>query len=471
MNPNIVLVNCDDLGYGDLGCYGSKKNDTPYLDKLAEGGLRFTDFYMASPVCSPSRGAMMTGCYPPRIGFGSFDGAKVLLPGHEVGLNPNEITLAKLLQEVGYRTYAVGKWHCGDQKEFLPTRHGFDDYFGLPYSNDMGPSENNPTMPPLPLLNGEEVIQQQPDQNSLTERYVEKCIGFIRENKENPFFLYLAHMHVHVPLYASEIFRKKSRNGDYGACVAAIDWAMGVIVHELKQQSLYDNTLIIFTSDNGSRNDFGESNGPLRGTKATTWEGGMRVPLIMHWPEKIKSRVTKELTASMDLYPTLAKLAGASIPTDRVVDGLDFSSFLLGKTDTTPRETLFYYMGDNLEAVRQGEWKLHLSREHNATHAVVDGTDKDKKKPNLGHNTEVKELYNLSEDIGEQHNVYDAHPDIVKLLNEKAEECRKDLGDNVRGVKGARVRPIGRVRNAVPLTFYDEDHPYIIALYDRNETG
>lgn len=471
MKPNIVLVNCDDLGYGDLGCYGSTKNDTPYLDKLAQDGLRFTDFYMASPVCSASRGALMTGCYPPRIGFGSFHGEWVLFPGHDIGLNPKEKTIAALLHEVGYSTLAVGKWHCGDQKEFLPTRHGFDDYFGLPYSNDMGPSEIRPNMPPLPLIEGEEVIQQQPDQCSLTERYVHKSVQFIRRNKGNPFFLYLAHMHVHVPLYASEIFRKRSRNGDYGACVGAIDWAMGAIVHELKEQGVYDNTLIIFTSDNGSRNDFGESNGALRGTKATTWEGGMRVPLIMHWNGTIVPGVTSELTASMDLYPTLAKLAGAKVPTDRVIDGLDFSDLLSGKCDITPRETLFYYMCNNLEAVRHGDWKLHLSRRPDAGRPSTSHDGTASSKPDIDSNVEVRELYNLAGDLGEQHNVYDAYPDVVELLEEKAQACRLDIGDNSTGVKGARIRPIGKVANPAPLTSYDEDHPYIIALYDRNEVG
>ncbi|NLY37572.1 MAG: sulfatase-like hydrolase/transferase, partial [Tissierellia bacterium] len=201
MKPNIVLINCDDLGYGDLGCYGSKKNDTLAIDKLAKEGMKFTDFYAASPVCSPSRGALMTGCYPPRIGFGAFNGEWVLFPGDDVGLNPDEKSLASILKDAGYSTMHVGKWHCGDQPEFLPTRHGFDDYYGLPYSNDMAPMEARPTMPPLPLISGEEVIQEQPDQCSLTERYVEKSLEFIKKNKDKPFFLYFAHMHVHLPLY------------------------------------------------------------------------------------------------------------------------------------------------------------------------------------------------------------------------------------------------------------------------------
>jgi len=470
MKPNIVLINCDDLGYGDLCCYGSKKNDTPAIDKLAKEGMKFNDFYAPSPVCSPSRGALMTGCYPPRIGFGTFNGKWVLFPGDDVGLNPNEKSLARILKEVGYSTMHIGKWHCGDQPDFLPTRHGFDNYYGLPYSNDMAPMETRPAMPPLPLISGEEVIQEQPDQCSLTERYVEKSIEFIKKNKDKPFFLYFAHMHVHLPLYAPAHLVKASRNGDYGACVAAIDWATAALVYALKKYGVYENTLIIFTSDNGSRNDFGESNGPLRGTKATTWEGGQRVPFIIHWKGHVPPGTSNEIVSSIDLYPTLAKIAGAKVPTDRKIDGLDVSDLLLGKSNKSPRDTFFYYMCNNLEAVRVGDWKLHVSRRPEAGKpSIHDGTALSAQLTN--NNVEVKELYNLREDIGETNNVYDIYPEIVAELMEKIEACRKDLGDTFTGTKPENVREIGRVKNAKPLTSYDENHPYIIALYDRNEIG
>jgi len=471
MKPNIVLINCDDLGYGDLGCYGSKKNDTPVLDKLAAEGIRFTDFYMASPVCTPSRGGMMTGCYPPRIGFGSFDGEWVLFPGSPMGLHPSEVTIADLLKKAGYATMHVGKWHCGDQSEFLPTRHGFDEFYGLPYSNDMAPMELRPDMPPLPLLHGETVIEQQPDQCSLTERYVEKSVEFIRKNKEKPFFLYFAHMHVHLPLYAPAHFAKKSRNGDYGACVAAIDWAASAVIHELKEQGVYENTIIIFTSDNGSRDDFGESNGPLRGTKATTWEGGQRVPFIVHWKGHIQPGVNHELLASIDLLPSLARIAGVEPPADRLIDGLDASELLLGKAGKSPRDTFFYYMCNNLEAVREGDWKLHVSRRPNAGKPQDSMRGLVLEQPLSKINQEVRELYNLRDDIGETLNVYDQHPDLVERLMSKVDACRMDLGDTFTNTKPVRARPVGRVANPKPLAEYDENHPYIIALYDRNEAG
>lgn len=481
--PNIILVNCDDLGYGDLGCYGSVNNDTPNIDQLAQDGMRFTDFYMASPVCSPSRAAMMTGCYPPRISFGDLDGDIVLFPGQDIGLHPNEITIADLLRQEGYATMLIGKWHCGDQDEFLPTSHGFDDYYGIPFSNDMGRMIGRETTPPLPLLHGKDVIQEQPDLTSVTERYVEKSVEFIRANQDRPFFLYLAHMHVHLPLYAAPMFVQRSRNGDYGACVMAIDWAMGAIVTELKKRGLFENTLILFTSDNGSRNDRGDSNGPLRGNKATTWEGGMRVPLIAHWPGIVKPSVNSEIVTSLDLYPTLANIGGAKVPQDRIIDGMDITDLLFSRTNKSPRDTVYYYMTNKLEAVRVGDYKLFVSRppektvnvEENGTLDLYllqeDVEGKTKNRTAIPQNNLICELYDLANDIGETNNIYDKHPDIVAELMKRIEACREDMGDAVTGVAGKNVRPIGRVENPRPLTQYDEAHPYIIALYDRNEIG
>jgi len=285
--PNIILINCDDLGYGDLGCYGSPINTTPHLDQMATEGVRLTDFYMAAPLCSPSRGAMMTGCYPCRIGFGSFDGRAVLFPGMAVGLDPSERTVARILKDQGYATMLVGKWHCGDQPEFLPTRHGFDHYFGIPYSNDMGRQRTfDPgRWPPLPLMRDEQVIQAQFEQESLTERYADEAVQFLRNNAEKPFFLYLAHMHVHRPVLVSPRFAGHA-NGRYGGAVEAIDWVTGVLMYELRQLGLDENTLVVFTSDNGSRGDLGGSNAPLRGRKGQTWEGGQRVCCIARWRDR-----------------------------------------------------------------------------------------------------------------------------------------------------------------------------------------
>lgn len=450
--PNIVLINCDDLGYGDLGCYGSKVNATPAIDRMASEGILFTDFYMTSPVCSPSRGSMMTGCYPPRIGFGEFEGKIVLFPGHGVGLNKKEKTIAGVLKDADYNTMLVGKWHCGDQKEFLPTNHGFDSYYGLPYSNDMGmqPNRDYSLNPPLPLLRDDEVIQEQPDQTSLTERYVEQATRFIRDNKDTPFFLYFAHMHVHLPHYPPERFLKQSNNGEYGAAVECIDWATGAILHELRAQGIDDDTLVIFTSDNGSNKRYGGSNAPLKGEKGTTWEGGMRVPCIMHWPGKINpNRVCNQIVSSIDFYKTFANLADGIVPCDRIIDGEDITDLILDKSDKSARDTFFYYRKNDLEAVRHQEWKLHFSKS----------------------NKEVKELYNLPKDISESNNLYSENPEIVNKLTRLADICRHDIGDERLKITGENIRKKGVVKNPDTLTHYNPDHPYIIAMYDKEESG
>lgn len=452
--PNVILINCDDMGYGDLGCYGSKVNDTPTIDNLANEGMVFTDFYAASSLCSPSRGSLMTGCYPPRISFGSFEGNGVLFPGQGVGLNKNEYTLGNLFKSHNYATKIVGKWHCGDQKEFLPTRFGFDEFYGLPYSNDMGMQANTTNRkvrkhPPLPLIKNEDVIQQQPDQRGITERYVEQSLDFINKNKDKNFFLYLAHMHVHLPLYASEVFLKNSRNGDFGACMSSIDWSTNCIINELKKLEILDNTIIIFTSDNGSRNDNGASNGKLRNRKGTTWEGGQRVPLIVYWKDKIKSaKVCNQITSNIDLLPTFAAILGDELPKDNLIDGKDISK-CFADNNVKLDDVFYYYLQERLEAVRKGNWKLHFYKEG---------------KP-------VKYLYNLKTDISEQDNVYDENLNIVKELTQLADKKRTQIGDSLLNIKGEQVREKGRVKNPVPLTIYDESHPYIVSMYDKEERG
>ena len=448
--PNIILVNCDDLGYGDLTCYGSRRNDTPHLDRLAAEGVRFTDFYMVSPVCSASRAAMLTGCYSQRIGFADY---QVLFPGQAQGLNSKESTIARQLKQVGYDTKIIGKWHCGDQPEFLPTNHGFDEYFGIPFSNDMGRQANALERPPLPLLRNDEVIQQQPDQRGITERYVDESLQFIRRDRQNPFFLYLAHMYVHVPLFIPKQFLDISRNGAYGGAIACIDWAMGMIEAELNRLRIKDKTLVIFTSDNGSRAGHeGGSNAPLRGTKAQTWEGGQRVPCIMRWPGKISAGTTCEgIASSIDLFATLAELAGAPLPANTTLDSISLVETILeGKA--TKRDTFAYYKGPNLEAVRKGDWKLHFCK--------IGGT------PGGADDRVSAELYNLRDDIGEANDVYDKHPEIVANLETVAEEFRQALGDRRLARIGTEIREAGLCENPKPLTEYDENHPYMIAYYD-----
>lgn len=472
--PNIVLINCDDLGYGDLGCYGSEVHNTPAIDRMAAEGVRMTDFYMASPVCSPSRGALLTGCYPGRIGFDSFDGRDVLFPGQAVGLNPSEITIARLLQEAGYATAMIGKWHCGDQPEFLPTQHGFDQWLGLPYSNDMGiqkdmftPEERAsieemlgialPDYPPLPLMLDDTVVEAQPDQASLTSRYLQESIRFLRESRDRPFFLYFAHMYVHLPIYVQARFAAESRNGPYGAAVGCIDWATDVLLCELRELGLDDDTIVIFTSDNGALARPGEgSNAPLRATKGTTWEGGQRVPCIIRGPGRIPAGIKCDtVTSAIDLYPTIATWCGLDLPNDRVIDGRDISSVIEATTSQSPHDALFYWMGRNLEAVRSGKWKLHVYKSGRYGEEGV----------------HVEQLYDLESDIGETNNVAGDYPDVVAQLHELLALARKDLGDDVYGVEGAGRRPIGRVDNARPLTVFDPKAPYYMAEYDLEDRG
>ena len=454
--PNIILINCDDLGYGDLACYGSKVNKTPTLDRMAAEGVRFTDYHVMSPVCSASRAAMLTGCYPQRVGI---DG--VLDPSDPVGLHPDEITVADVLKEQGYRTKIVGKWHCGDQPEFLPTNHGFDEYYGLPYSNDMGIQgnpENYHKRVPLPLMRDAEVIQEQPDQRGLTERYTEECVRFIRDHKDGPFFLYLAHMYVHVPLFVPRRFLRQAENGGYGGAVECIDWVAEVLFFKLERLGLDENTMVIFTSDNGSRaRGEGGSNAPLRGTKFTTWEGGQRVPCIIRWPGKVPAGVVcDELVTSMDFLPTFARLAGTTAPQDRTIDGKDISPLVFGDDNAaSPHEHLYYYRLRNLEAVRKGKWKLHISK------GKAFGTAEEF----------TPELYDLGADIGEENNVIEQYPEIVSELMAEAEKARQDLGDAITENEGTGKRPAGLVENSKPLAVYDANHPYIEAAYDTPDTN
>jgi arylsulfatase A len=441
--PNIILIFCDDLGYGDLSGYGSNLNRTPRLDQMAEEGVRFTDFYVAGPLCTPSRAGLMTGCYPKRVGldYGYRDGT--LFPGDPMGLNPDEITLPQILKDRGYATKMVGKWHLGDQPEFLPEQFGFDSYFGIPFSNDMlpeHPKQDEFQFPPLPLLRGGQVVETDPNQASLTENYLTESVNFIRDHKDEPFFLYFAHMYVHVPIYAPFTYLARSQNGPYGAAVEHIDHVTGVLLDTLKELGIDENTLVIFTSDNGSGARNGGSNDPLRGNKGSTWEGGMREPCIMRWPDHIPAgSECRELATTMDLLPTLANLTGADAPQDRILDGHDITDLVFGSDASTPYEAFYYYRRNNLNAVRSGNWKLHFEEDL---------------------------LFDLESDIGETQNRFDDHPEIVKRLTDLADTCRQDLGDERLGIEGQNCRPVGRVENPEPLTSMDWKHPYMQAAYD-----
>jgi arylsulfatase A len=431
--PNVVLILCDNLGYGDVGCYGSTKHRTPHIDRLAAEGMQFTDTYAASGVCTPSRAALMTGCYPRRVNLHVSDtGGAVLQPVSPKGLHPDETTIAEKLKGRGYATAIFGKWHLGDQPEFLPTRQGFDEYFGIPYSDDMTPREGKP-WPPLPLMKNEVVLEAPADRNSLTKRYTEAAVAFMTAHPDEPFFLYLAHA---MPgstqsSFASDAFRGKSANGLWGDAVEEIDWSTGRILDTLRELELDETTLVLWTSDNGAprRNPPQGSNAPLKGWGYDVSEGAMRVPLIARWPGHVPADATcRELVTLMDLFPTVAKLAGGA-PADRpAIDGRDLGPLLTGTPGArSPHEAFFYYQRDELRAVRSGEWKLYLSGETKQ---------------------EPVRLYDLVGDLAETQDLADQHPEIVERLNHLAANARAELGDGEQS--GVGQRPAGEVPQATP---------------------
>ncbi len=439
--PNFIVILCDDLGYSDVSCFGSKKKKTPHIDKMAEEGMRCTDFYVTAPVCSPSRASLMTGSYPLRVDMSrSWAGPYVMLPADKKGLNPSETTIAEILKGAGYRTACIGKWHLGDQPEFMPNKQGFDYYYGIPYSNDMKrkaprKGQTAPTSKHLPLFRNEEIIELSPDQRLFTKNHTKEAIQFITENKDNPFFVYLPYIMPHNPIYASQAFNGKSEHGVYSDAIHELDWAVGEILRTLKELEIDDNTLVIFTSDNGATGR-GE-NHPLSGSKGTILEGGMRVPCVMRWPAAIPAGNTcEELITVMDLLPTITKLAAGKLPENKI-DGRDIYPLMSGEKDAkSPYEKFFYYRIDQLRAVRSGRWKLHL-----ALDPTLEGWDGVRK------GTAELALYDLQADIGEKTNVADKHPEIVERLLAYTEEARKDIGDWE--VKGAGQRKAGWVENPV----------------------
>jgi arylsulfatase len=453
--PNIVIIFTDDQGYGDVGVFGAKGFETPNLDQLAKEGCKFTNFHVAQPVCSASRAGLMTGCYPNRIGI---HGA--LGPLAKVGINDDEMTLAELLKQKSYATGMTGKWHLGRPTQFLPTHHGFDEYFGLPYSNDMWPSHpeaKRGTYPPLPLIEGDQVIDSEVtpnEQTNLTTLYTERAVKFIERNHDRPFFFYLAHSMPHVPLHVSDKFKGKSRQGLYGDVIMEIDWSVGEVVNALKKHNLENDTLVIFTSDNGPWLSYGNhagSAGPLREGKGTCWEGGTREPCIMRWPGKIRKNTTNDrMMMTIDLFPTIAKLVGAELPKHKI-DGLDVWPLLAGeKGANNPHDAyLSYYRQGELQAVTSGDgyWKLYLPHSFNTLAGRRGGTNGIPAKYEPAKVSEP-ELYDLKNDIGEKKNVASANPEIVQRLLAFAEKAREDLGDSLTNRKGTGVREPGRVAEA-----------------------
>lgn len=447
--PNIVLIFTDDQGYQDVGCYGSPNIKTPYLDQMAKEGVRFTNFYVSQPVCSASRASLLTGCYSNRVGVSG-----AYFPNVGKGLHADEETIAEILKPLGYATAIYGKWHLGSEQEFLPTRQGFDEYFGIPYSNDMWPLHpwnDQFKFPLLPVIENEKVVDTlQEDQNLVTTWYTERAIQFIEKNKDQPFFLYLPHSMPHVPLYVSDKFRGNSEQGLYGDVIEEIDWSTGEILKALKKNGLDDNTLVIFTSDNGPWLSYGGHSGvalPLREGKGTALEGGVRVPCIMRWPGKIPEGLEVSNPAmTIDILPTIAQYTGASLPTKKI-DGKDISHLLAGKTETPPHHDAyyFYYKSNELHAVLSGDgrWKLYLPhtyRSLNGREGTNDGLPIPYDQNEIG-----QELYDLENDISEMTDVKDQHPDIVKELLQHAEQARQTLGDKLTNREGTENRAEGLV--------------------------
>ncbi|HEY1599326.1 MAG TPA: sulfatase [Pirellulales bacterium] len=457
-HPNIVIIYCDDLGYGDLGVFGAQGFTTPNLDRMAAEGVRFTRFYTAQPVCSASRTALLTGCYPNRLGI---QGA--LGPQAKIGINAAEMTLAELVKQRDYATAIFGKWHLGHHPQFLPTHHGFDEYFGLPYSNDMWPlhpdylatkgsPQKRPGFPDLPAIEGDKVVIPEvtsKEQRQLTTWYTERAVKFIDRSKDRPFLLYVAHSMPHVPLHVSDKFQGKSAQGMYGDVIEEIDWSVGEILAALARNGLDRRTLVIFTSDNGPWLNYGDhagSAGPLREGKGTCWEGGVREPFVARLTGCIPAgSVCNEPAMTIDLLPTIARLTGAPLP-KLPIDGLDIWPLLSGQPGAkNPHEAYFFYYNDNeLQAVMSGNWKLYLPHTYRTLAGRPGGHDS-KPVSYEQRKLEKPELYDVQADIGETKNVAAEHPDVVARLLRYAEQARDDMGDKLTMREGKNRRPAGQL--------------------------
>ncbi len=444
--PNVIIIFTDDQGYQDLGSFGSPDIETPNLDQLAEDGIRLTDFYAAQAVCSASRAALLTGCYPNRVGI---HGA--LMPNSKIGLNPSETTIAEMLKANGYNTAIFGKWHLGDHPNFMPNRQGFDEYFGIPYSNDMWPKhpQQGPVFNfgPLPLYENERVIDTLMDQSLVTTQITERSMDFIRRNTDHPFFLYVAHPQPHVPLFVSDKYKGKSKRGLYGDVIMEIDWSVGQIMKTLKEYNLDKNTLVIFTSDNGPWLSYGDHAGsalPLREGKGTALEGGQREPCIIYYPTKIKPATISTPMMTIDILPTLAEITGSTLPAN-TIDGKSVWDIWQGKTLESPHEAYFYYYHRNeLHGVRYKNWKLyfpHRYRSLNGRPGGTNGTPVD-----YEYNTiEQIEMYDLTNDISETTDIAVANPEVVEEIKRLANKMRSRLGDALQQVEGTETRVPGKL--------------------------
>ncbi|WP_425615304.1 sulfatase [Anatilimnocola sp. NA78] len=427
--PNIVLVFCDDLGYADIGAFGAKGYQTPNLDRLAAEGVRCTDFQVAAAVCSASRAALLTGCYPQRVGI-----LGALGPAAKLGIAKAEKLLPEYLKDQGYATAIFGKWHLGHHPQFLPQQNGFDRYFGLPYSNDMWPK--HPTaknFPPLPLFDGDKTVEHDPDQTQLTTWYTERAVKFIEEHAKKPFFVYLPHSMPHVPLFVSDKYKGKSEQGLFGDVISEIDWSVGQILAALKKLNLDEQTLVLFTSDNGPWLSYGNhagSAGIFREGKGTTWEGGHRVPFVARWPGKIPAGKTcTELCSTIDVLPTCVKLAGGTVSADRKLDGKDVWPLWSSQPGAkSPHEAFYYYWDNGLDAVRSGEWKLHFPH---AFRSLTGKPGKDGMPDGYTQGKTGLALYNLKSDPGETTDVAAANAEVLGRLQQLAEVAREDLGDSL----------------------------------------
>ncbi|QUE49366.1 sulfatase [Luteolibacter ambystomatis] len=446
--PNVIIIYIDDMGYGDIGPFGAKGYKTPNLDRMAAEGTKFTSFYSVQAVCSASRAGLMTGCYPNRLGISG-----ALHPHSQVGLAPEEITIAEICKSRGYATGCFGKWHLGDAKEFLPLQQGFDEYFGLPYSNDMLPKPGSKN-PPLPLIDGNTVVNPDVDdaaQDMLTTWYTEHAVDFIRRHKDKPFFLYLPHSMVHIPLHVSDKFRGKSGHGLFGDVVEEVDWSVGQVLDELKRSGIDGHTLVMFCSDNGPWLCYGDhagTAGPLREGKGTSWDGGVREPTLMRWPGHIPAgRTSDAVLATIDMLPTIASLSGAELPA-RKIDGRNITEIITGKSDASPHEALFfYYHVNDLEAMRSGKWKLEFPRSYTSLDGKPGGKD-GKPAPYKNLTVPAVQLYDLDSDPGQKTDLAAAHPDVVARLTALADKQRAELGDALGKQPGTARRQPGKTSPA-----------------------